>query len=299
MKASRIVVLVSTVLVLGACGTAPLGPPDAADTADTTANLADITCPETYEEEGQVDGIDLTPPDWLPAGFPLPRGMSIHFIQDQVAEGDPIRVLTGFIPDGDAAVVVAEFDRNLRAAGYEILFAADEVIPEDTEAVVALSASLEILVLLDVTETELPVRVSDGTCPWRPGLLVGIKVRPVDPDQARRQYSGTSLTRGKARAVIGGREFLAKGECLVQGHTHTFTSTSGAGIVLALNESGRGTFVQASVNTVDVVFNLDHGTWGTDPTFTVSASGFSVEGVFINGGGGKRLVEGRVEVTCP
>jgi hypothetical protein len=208
-------------------------------------------------------------------------------------------VLTGFIPDGDPAVVVAEFGENLRAAGYEILFAAEEVIPEDTEAVVALSAGLEILVLLDVTETELPVRISDGTCPWRPGLLVGIQVRPVDPDQARRQYSGTSLTRGKARAVIGGREFLAEGECLVQGHTHTFTSTSGAGIVLALNESGRGTFVHASVNTVDVVFNLDHGTWGTDPTFTVSASGFSVEGVFVNGGGGKRLVEGRVEVTCP
>jgi len=301
MKASRIVVLVSTVLAPGACGTAPSGPPDATDTTDTTPNLADSTCPETYEEEGQVDGIDLTPPDWLPAGFPLPRGMSIHFIQDQVAVGAPSRVLTGFIPDGDPAVVVAEFDRNLRAAEYEILFAADEVIPEDTEAVVALSAGLEILVLLDVTETELPVRVSDGTCPWRPGLLVGIQVRPVDPDRARRQYSGTSLTRGKARAVIGGREFLAKGECLVQGDTHTFTSTSGAGILLALYESGRGTFVHASVNTVDAVFNLDSdGTWGTDPTFTVSASaGFSVEGVFINGGDGKRLVEGRVEVTCP
>jgi hypothetical protein len=93
MKASRIVVLVSTVLAPGACGTAPSGPPDA---TDTTPNLADSTCPETYEEEGQVDGIDLAPPDWLPAGFLLPGGMSIQFIQDQVAEGAPSRVLTGF-----------------------------------------------------------------------------------------------------------------------------------------------------------------------------------------------------------
>jgi len=41
-----------------------------------------------------------------------------------------------------------------------------------------------------------------------------------------------------------------------------------------------------------LVWAAVHGTWGTDPTFTVSASGSSVEGVFINGLGGKRLVEG-------
>jgi hypothetical protein len=70
LKASRIVVLVSTVLALGACGTAPSGPHDA------TGGLVVVS--------------PRPPPDWLPGG------MSIQFIQDQVAEGAPSRVLTGF-----------------------------------------------------------------------------------------------------------------------------------------------------------------------------------------------------------
>jgi len=112
MKASRIVVLVSTVLAPGACGTAPSGPPDATDTTDTTPNLADSTCPETSEEVGLVDGSDRAPPDWLPAGFLLPGGMSIQFIQDQVAEGAPSRVLTGFRAGLGLAAKAAERRRT-------------------------------------------------------------------------------------------------------------------------------------------------------------------------------------------
>lgn len=39
------------------------------------------------------------------------------------------------------------------------------------------------------------------------------------------------------------------------------------------------------------------GQWGTKPTFLVSKSGFSVEGVFTGGGVGPQL-KGRVDVTC-
>lgn len=58
----------------------------------------------------------------------------------------------------------------------------------------------------------------------------------------------------------------------------------------------------AEVVTVDVDagvnFYLDsEGQWGTKPTFVVSKSGFSGEGVFTSGGV-ERLVKGRVDVTC-
>lgn len=155
----------------------------------SSRGASDTSCPETYKEEGNVDGINLPPPDWLPTGFPLPRGISISHINNQLAGGEGGRFLTGFIPGGDPGVVVSGFGKDLRAAGYEILFAAEGELPESTEAIVALHESLKIVVGIDVSKTELPVRVSDGECPWRPGLLVGMKFnRAADAAAARVLY---------------------------------------------------------------------------------------------------------------
>lgn len=107
-----------------------------------------------------IDGINLPPPEWLPTEFPLPNGISIRHINNQLAGGEGGRFLTGFIPGGDPGVVVAGFGKNLRAAGYEILFAAEGEVPEFTEAVVALHEGLKNVVGIDVSKTDLPVRVS-------------------------------------------------------------------------------------------------------------------------------------------
>lgn len=203
MEAFRIFLLVSMLFVFGGCGRFSLG--------------------------GDCAGINLPSPDWLPTGFPLPSGISIRDINNQNAGGT--RFPSGFIPGGDPGVVVAGFGKNLCTAGYEILFAAEGEIPEFTEAVVAVNESLKIVVGVDVSKTELPVRVSDGGCPWRPGLLVGMKFnKAADAAAARALYP--PRYNGEARATPGGKEFLAKGQCSIQEGAHIFESTSRADIRL-------------------------------------------------------------------
>ncbi|MEX1208362.1 MAG: hypothetical protein WEE36_07120 [Acidimicrobiia bacterium] len=63
----------------------------------SVADDPDEPCPETFSEGGVTDGIDLPAPDWLPAAFPLPAGLSIRHINDATDSGT--RVVTGFVPE--------------------------------------------------------------------------------------------------------------------------------------------------------------------------------------------------------
>ena len=270
-------------LVGGGCGLLP------SSTSD---------CPDTVEEGGLVDGIDLGAPDWLPVGLPLPDGLSLrHLNHGYLGEQD---ILTGFIPAGDPEAVLNGLRRDLVDAGYEELLVAKGFVPVANEAVVVLNEGLGILVTIGVADQEAPVRTSDDECPWVPGALVSLRIEQADADAARALYSRSSLTQGVARATMGSRDFAGQGECLVHGGTSTFSSTSGDLIVLSFEVSDSGTVGSAAVTVEgEAVFNLDAAELSQiQPMFQTSESGFAVEGVFVDGLGSSGLVEGSVVVDC-
>ena len=64
---------------------------------------------------------------------------------------------------------------------------------------------------------------------------MSLRFANADVDEARTEYSGSSLTRGVARATIGSRQFSSEGECLVHAETYSFSATSGDLIGLGID----------------------------------------------------------------
>lgn len=256
--------------------------------------LGDRDCFEDSEDSGMTDGMDLSEPEWLPPEFPLPDDMQIRLIDAQMEEH---RLMTGFVPDGEALEVITQFADDLDAAGWEIFVAPEAPLPESEEALVAFNEELQTVVGIDASMTELPVEVSEGDCSWVPGLLVGMLFDNVTAQEAEAMYP--PVLRGEAHAVIGGTEFSAEGECLTQEGGSYFSALPG-GDDIRLDVDQANGYVFASVNTMDgQIFNLDiDRISGVEPTSHVSTSGFSVEGMFVNGGEGERFLEGRVEAIC-
>lgn len=255
-------------------------------------------CPDTVTdpEGGVTDGIDLAPPGWLPPGFPIPEGTSIRHINDGTPTG--IRVITGFIPGGDAATVIAAMRNELDAAGYDLLLAADRFVPVGNAALAALEPESGFVVWFDTAQQQLVVRVDDE-CPWQEGLQVGLRFEETTVVEARERFDGSSLTSGSADATVGGQGFAAEGECLVLDGAYGFTAITGDTIGLQFDTNYQPASGWASVDADGAVFNLDLDRSGVAPEFNVSTSGFSVNGMFIDGLGGKGVIEGQIQVTCP
>jgi hypothetical protein len=263
---------------------------------DSTSGATNDPCPETIADGGIVDGIDLAAPDWLPDGFPIPENLSIRHINHDSESGS--RLITGFVPDGDQAVILTAFRDDLGGDGFEMLLTADGFIPVFNVAFVALSEELGLLVTVDVTGEELPVK-ANGDCQWREGILVGMRFEEADPDAARELYAGSLLTQGTASARVGDQDFAAEGECFVHDDTHSFIATSGARISLLVGPADSG-FGFASADVPDGAgFALDVvPISGVDPVFGASPSGFFVDGMFIDANGDRAPMAGRVEATC-
>jgi hypothetical protein len=262
---------------------------------DTTSGATDDPCPATVADGGIVDGVDLAAPDWLPEGFPIPASLSIRHINHDTESGG--RLFTGFVPDGDPTVILTALRSDLGRDGFEMLLAADGFIPMFNVAFVALSEELGLLVMVDVTGEELPVRAEDG-CRWRDGVLVGFRFEQVDPDAARSRYSESYLTQGSATATIGDQDFFGEGECFVHDGTHSFVATAGARITLHLRPADGFGFAGVTVPD-EADFALDVvPVSGVEPAFGASSSGFFVDGMFIDAVGDQDPLAGRVEVTC-
>ena len=256
-------------------------------------------CPDTVSdpEGGVTDGIDLAVPEWLPPGFPVPEGTSIRHINDGTPTGS--LVMAGFIPGGDGASVVGRMRDALGESGYEVLLAADGFHPVANAALAALDPESGVVVWLDTAAQQAPVR-ADDKCPWQEGLLVGIQFEQTSVAAARERFAGSSLTFGSARAFVGDEEFTAEGECLVLDGVYTFSAITGAGIGLQFDTTYQPSPGGAGVNVEgEVVWNLDLDRSGAVPEFGVSAYGFSMEGMFIDGLGDQGIVDGHIEVTCP
>ena len=255
-------------------------------------------CPETYEDSGLVDGIDLAVPDWLPEGFPLPEGISIRHISR--AHLSPAGWLTGFVPNGDPETLAAGLASDLSDGGYEILFSAVGFVSPAHDALVALRVDPPLLTTIDLAPDTAPVRVEGERCRLAPGVLVSVRIEGTDPDQARDLYAGTSLTRGSAQALIGGREYSASGTCYTHAGQRTFGATTGAHIGLQVTLFESGATGHASVDVEDeAVFAIDlTPVPGVEPRFEVSNEGFAAEGMFIDAFGDLGVVPGRVEARC-
>lgn len=293
-----IVSLLLVLLAVVACGGEGVATPATLAARQATGSTVN-GCPDAVEDGGLVEGMDLDAPDWLPVGFPLPGDLSLrHLNGNYLGEQN---ILTGFVPGGDNEEVLTALGGDLIDAGYEQLLAAEGFVPVAFEALIVMNERREILATVGVVQQEAPVRVSEEECPWMPGVLLSIRFEPTDVDKSRLLYSGSSLTEGAAQATVGSREFASLGECLVQGATYTYSSTSGDLIGLQIDESASGPVGFASVNAIagDGVFNLDLAERSdTEPSFRVLESGFSVEGMFIDGLGDEGLVAGRVVVNC-
>lgn len=255
-------------------------------------------CPETVEEDGMADGIDLPPPDWLPATFPLPDGISLRHHSSSPGLA-PQEVLTGFIPGGAADEVVATLRADLARAGYDVLFDAGELLSPSFIALAVLDDALDTLVTIDVAEEELPVRHGDA-CPWTDGVLVGMSLQTVDPDAARALYSETSLRRGTATAVVGGDEFVVDGVCHAHDGALSFTNPtrSFGPTAPVLVQLDFGLHAVVEVYDGPLYLLADEAVSGVAPMFRVAQDGFAVQGVFFDAQSDEGPVEGSVEVTC-
>ena len=274
--------LLAAALLLAGCGLLP-------STGDA--------CPETVidRDGGTTDGMDLALPDWLPPDFPIPAGTSIRHVNDGTPAGT--RLITGFIPGGDAAETIAFVRSALASAGYQTLLEAAGFVPIGNPVLAALDPDPGLIVWLDIAVQQAAVRSGDE-CPLEDGLLIGLRFEPTDAGEARARFTGSSLTRGTATAAIGGDEFAAAGECLVLDGAYTFTATSGEQVGLQFDTATNPPLGWASADSENAAaFNLatDHA---TPPEFAVTGSGFSATGMFIDGFGDTGIVAGRVDTVC-
>jgi hypothetical protein len=268
--------------------------------SNNTNRNEDEICPETVAEDGLVDGIDLDAPDWLPNDLPVPEGWSIRHANNQTDAFSTTRVLTGFLPDGDAATIVDSLRAGFEEAGYEMLLAADGFVPIGNVAFVALGDDPGLVVMVDATTAELPAKADDDICPWVDGILVGMRFDDVDPAAARASYAGSFLTVGTANATIAGQDFSGTGECFVHDGEFRFNATDGAGIALQVSEFEGEVLGFGSVDVEDeAVFPLDvTPVSGVDPVFGITDDGFFVEGMFVDAFGDLGIVAGRIEANC-
>jgi hypothetical protein len=185
------------------------------------------------------------------------------------------------------------------ATDHQVLFDADDVLSPAYPAIVAIDKSSDILVRIDLAAEGLPIRDGERR-PWGDGILVGVNFEEVEPDSARARYAQTSLTRGTARAVIGGLDVVVDGLCYTyDGAVSYGNPTRHFGVdTLVLVQFDLD--FQATIEVFDgALYILDVApVSGVTPVFRVTPVGFAVDGMFYDGQGDEDPVEGGIEVTC-
>ena len=256
-----------------------------ADGGSTTLPVEGDACPPTVTDGAMTDGIDLPRPDWLDADFPLPDALSIH----SITSGDQL-VLIGFIPGGELEVV-REIEAALIEDQREIVLSTGDYLPVANPALVAIADGMDQVAIIELTLTVRATRV-DSVCAEVDGVLLTLR---LEPRAARTYWIEAIIAPGSAIAEIGDRTFRSSGECFMRDPDYRFTPTDrdmvhAHLIVDGLPSGTAGVEIDAELALVlveDIV-----------PSFTATARGFSINGVFRDAMGDGEQVTGIIEVVC-
>lgn len=277
--ASRIALGYVMVALVAACtGTGP-------DRGTTTQPSASEECPPTITEGDVTYGIDLPRPVWLDAGFPLPDALSIHTI----TSGDQM-ALVGFIPGGELEVVRG-IEATLVERQREIIFSTGDYLPVANPALVAIADGMDQVAIVDVTSTSGAARV-DGGCAEADGVLFTLR---LEPRAARTYWLRAVVAPGSAIAEIGERTFRSTGECFMRDPDYRYTPTAGDMVNADLNVEGLPSGIAGVEIDAELALVLVEG---VIPTFTATARGFSINGIFRDAMGDGEQAPGFIEVVC-
>lgn len=251
----------------------------------TTAPEAGDPCPPTVTEADTTTGIDLPRPEWLEADFPLPDTLSVR----SITTGDEL-VIVGFIPEADPEVV-RDIEAALAEAQREIILTTGEYLPVAGPALVATADGMDRVAIIEVSEGTGATRVDAG-CDDVEGVLLSLR---LEPRAARTYWVSAVVAPGSAIAEIGDRTFRSTGECFLRDPDYRYTPITAdqvhaAMVVEGLPSGTAGVEIDAEVSLVLVE--------GIVPTFTATARGFSITGVFRDAQGDGEQVQGFIEVVC-
>jgi hypothetical protein len=260
----KILASVGVLLMLASCG--------GSDDGDTAA-----VTPTTGSDGGAevLIGGDLELPDYFPADFYLPDGLTIKSVTRDPASG--AISLLGTFESGDAAAIQQDVVAGLQAAGYELL-------SNDEIAAFVRNGVGRVRVHTSVFLDELTLSVDIDA--WTDEQI----------DELRALFAEEVVVSGSATAEVGGDNLEAEGECTLKGPNRSFYATD-VSITIQIDETQDPAYVYADVTLPDGrVFTLDataDAPYESSPQ-QLSVSGHAVE--FNNEGAGS--LPFAVTATC-
>lgn len=232
-------------LIMAACGDS--------DSSESDENGSSTPSVGGGDDELVVGG-DLDVPDYFPADFYLPDGLSINSVSNSPAT-DMIS-LSGTFESGDPAAIQEDMVAGLQAAGYELL------------------TNDEIAVFVRNGVGRVRVRTSDFL--GKLTLTVDIDTwTDVQLDELRALFAEEVVVTGRATAEFGGESLAAEGECILKGTSRSFFAED-VSITVQIDETMDPVLVYADVTTPDGrVFTTDAA---ADPQFQSTPERISVSG---------------------
>lgn len=269
MKHSRrMLLMIMLLLVAAACG--------GGDSDDGSGDDAPATTAASNgdSDEGVLTiGGDLDIPDYLPADFYLPEGITIKSSTDSA----DAMSLTGTFEDGDLPAILDDAVAGLQAADYELL-------------------SYEGDIAAFVKNGVGRVRVRTSEFLGELTLNVDIdKWTNAQLDELRALFVEETTVTGSATANFGGESLSAAGECILQGESRMFFADD-VSITIQIDETRDPVYVYADITTPEgTVWTLDES---VTPTYESSPQRLVASGEVYDYTGDAANVDFTVEASC-
>lgn len=260
----RMLLTIVLVLVVAACG----GGSDDGDRPATTA----ASNGDSGDDVITIGG-DLDLPEYFPADFYLPDGITIKSSTD----GADAMSLTGTFEDGDIESIQADAIAGLQAAGYELL-----------------SNESEIAAFVKNGVGRVRVRTSE----FLGSLTLNIDIdkwTDAQLDELRALFVEEITVTGSATATFGGESLGADGECILAGASRMFFADD-VSITIQIDETRDPVYVYADITTPEgTVWSLDET---VTPSYESSPQRLVASGEMYDFTGDAANVDFRIEATC-
>lgn len=235
-----------------------------------------------FDKDGESArmGENLSVPEWLPKGFPLPADLSIKLITTNLMDEKNLQGRSSAVTLADLSKQVAEWST---ANAWELITA-------NSDQIITVSAGGDVI----------DVQAEDGV-----GMQLSMSKRSVVWD--RQQAAVEIISPGIATVTLADKTHTLKGECKIKGSSYGFEyyspdgSLSGTAMIQSADSEPSGsatlqTSNSSGFNQYTISFPID-STEG--PTVKASGKKFSISGQFGSmGSGGMQLVPGVYTVEC-
>jgi hypothetical protein len=235
-----------------------------------------------FDKDGESArlGENLSVPEWLPKGFPLPSDLSIKLVTANLNDEKNLEGRSSSVTLADLSKQVTDWST---ANGWELITA-------NSERIITVNSGGDVI----------DIKAEDGV-----GMQLTMSKRSVAWD--RQKAAVEVVSPGIATVTLADNSYTLNGECKIKGSTYGFEyyspdgGISGTVMIQSADSEPTGSATLQVSNSSG--FNQYTISFPTDsnemPVITASGKEFSVSGQFGSmGSGGMQAVQGVYKVKC-